>query len=119
MLFIKHFYKFSNGPFKHAMISHGYNPLSDRDSIYFQTIATNKKINMISFADSKQGKSNFISKKKYNCFQIGEIKNETISNFIKEFLKENEGKIEFDYTTGWFTKEAFRNLKKLIHIELH
>jgi hypothetical protein len=99
------------------MIAHGYNPLADQKSIFYQTIATNKRINMMS--DSRTGKANFVAKKQYNCFQIGEINNLTIINFIKEYLKEQENKIRFDYDTGWLTKEAFRNLKKLIHIELH
>lgn len=116
---MKHFYKFSNGPFKHAMIALGYNPLADPESIYFQTIATNKKMNLSGFGNFDRKKSNFLQKKKYNCFQLGEIDNTVIKNFIVEYYNTNKDQMRFDYTTGWFTKEAFRNLKKLIHIKLH
>lgn len=115
---MKHFYKFSNGPFKHAMIALGYNPLADPKSIYFQTVATNKKMNLSGMDNSDRKKSNFLQRKKYVCFQLGEINNGIIKVFIEEYYKANKQRARFDYVTGWFTKEAFRNLKKLIGIKM-
>lgn len=101
------------------MIAKGYNPLIDRNSIFFQTIATNKIVNVNPIGNFKKKDSRFLSKKKYTVYQLGEIQNKIIQNFMKEYWEENRLLVQFDYETGWFTKEAYRNLKKLIQIKLN
>jgi predicted ATP-grasp superfamily ATP-dependent carboligase len=101
------------------MIAHSYNPLADKNSIFYQTMATNKKIKVQPIGVSTKKNSHFLSKKKYFSYQIGEIDNKDIQNYVKEYWDEHENKVLFDFKTGWFTKEALRNLKKLIQIKLN
>ena len=101
------------------MIANEYNPLIDKNSIYYQTIATNKRTTLAPMDKLIHRSSQLLLKKKYNCFQLNEITNINIQNFIKTYLIQNNKTLKFDKSTGWFTKQAFRNLKKLIDMNLH
>ena len=57
-----------------------------------------------------------LNKKKFLTFQICEIEDPNVQAFVSDFLTQNKDTLVFDSLTGWFTKEAFRNLIKLIKI---
>ena len=118
IILTKHFYKFSNGPFKHAIISKKYNPLKDQQSIAFQTIALIKNTQVMKSKSPFRLDSRFLSKKKYHCFQFCEIQDKNVENFFKEFFNREKGELSFDWITGWFPKEIYRDLQKLIRINL-
>jgi hypothetical protein len=93
-------YTFKTGPFKNALVKNGYDPRTDKDSIFFQFFVYQqnkgaRQFKAVEIGEPSKTRGGVSEKKVSNIIQIVDCKDPSVKEYMTKYIK-NSKQLSFD-----------------------